>query len=104
DSNGNMTSDGTNSFAWDAENRLVKIIYPGTGNFTTMAYDGLGRRVQIVETTSGSVTSTKNFIWCGNDICEERNSGGSVTRQFFGGGETFSGSNYFYSNDHTLSV
>jgi len=27
DANGNMTSDGTNSYAWDAEIRLVKITY-----------------------------------------------------------------------------
>ncbi len=29
DANGNMTSDGTNTYEWDAENRLVKINYPG---------------------------------------------------------------------------
>ncbi len=28
DANGNMTSDGTNTYEWDAEDRLVKINYP----------------------------------------------------------------------------
>lgn len=82
----------------------IQITYPGSGNYSTMAYDGLGRRVQIVENTSGSITSTKNLIWCGNDVCEERNSGGSVTRQFFPNGEIISGSNYFYCKDHLGSV
>lgn len=104
DSNGNMTNDGTNSYSWDAENRLIKITYPGTGNNSQFAYDGLGRRVQILEYTSSSLTSTKNFVWCGGDICEERNSGGSVTRQFFGYGETISGSSYYYNSDHLGST
>jgi hypothetical protein len=30
DANGNMTSDGTNSYSWDAENRLIEITYPGS--------------------------------------------------------------------------
>ena len=30
------------------------------GQFT---YDGFGRNVEIVETVSGSVTSTKQFVW-----------------------------------------
>jgi hypothetical protein len=69
-----------------------------------MAYDGLGRRVQILQYTSSSLTSTKNFVWCGNYVCEERNSGSSVTRQFFANGQTISGSSYFYSMDHLGSL
>ena len=26
-----MTSDGTNAYSWDAENRLIQITYPGRG-------------------------------------------------------------------------
>ena len=37
-----MTSDGTNSYAWDAENRMIKITYPGSSNFSSFVYDGLG--------------------------------------------------------------
>jgi len=32
DLNGNMTNDGTNSYTWDAENRMTKITYPGVNN------------------------------------------------------------------------
>ncbi len=63
DLNGNMTSDGTNTYLWDAENRLVEIDYPGIGNNSAFTYDGLGRCVKIVETVSSSIASTKQFIW-----------------------------------------
>ncbi|MDR3616413.1 MAG: hypothetical protein P4L53_22825, partial [Candidatus Obscuribacterales bacterium] len=33
DLNGNTTSDGTNSYLWDAENRLIQINYAGLPNF-----------------------------------------------------------------------
>ncbi|MGH7025089.1 MAG: hypothetical protein ACREEB_16085, partial [Caulobacteraceae bacterium] len=42
DADGNLTSDGTRTYSWDAENRLVAIAYPGQpGKATTFAYDGL---------------------------------------------------------------
>src|SRR5882762_1909303 len=72
DLNGNMTSDGTNDYAWDAENRMIKITYPGSNNFSSFVYDGLSRNASIVETTAGSVTSTKQFVWSGVDRKEER--------------------------------
>jgi RHS repeat-associated protein len=104
DNNGNMTSDGTNVYAWDAENRLVKITYPGTNNFTDMTYDGLGRRVKIVETTSGSVTSTKQFVWCSLVPCEERDGSGTVIKQFFDEGQRHSTTDYHYVFDSPGSV
>lgn len=104
DANGNMTSDGTNSYTWDTENRLIQITYPGTGNNSQFTYDGLGNKVKIVETSAGSVTSTKQFVCCGSQICEERNASSAVTKQFFGWGQTLSGSNYFYTRDHLGSV
>jgi RHS repeat-associated protein len=99
-----MTSDGTNSYSWDAENRLIQVTYPGTGNNSQFTCDGLGRCVKIVETVSSSVTSTKQFVWCENERCEERDGSGALTRQFYGWGEKVSGTNYFYSKDHLGSV
>jgi RHS repeat-associated protein len=50
DLNGNMTDDGGNrTFEWDAANRLVAINYKHAGNRTEFVYDGLGRRVKILE-------------------------------------------------------
>ncbi len=104
DSNGNMTSDGTNSYAWDVENRLIKITYPGVNNYSSFTYDPLGRCTKIVETVSGSITSTKQFVWCGNQMCEARDASSTITAQYFLQGETISSSNYYYSKDHLGSI
>ncbi|MBS2007159.1 MAG: hypothetical protein JST01_08965 [Cyanobacteria bacterium SZAS TMP-1] len=99
-----MTSDGTNSFTWDAENRLTQITYPGSGNNTQLTYDGYSGLVKIVETVSSSVTSTKQFVRCGSKICEERNAANALVKQFFGRGQTISATNYFYTKEHIGSV
>ncbi len=109
DANGNMTSDGTNTYEWDAENRLVKITYPGSGNNSQITYDGNGHYAKIVETVSGSVTSTRQFVWSdpradNEEIKEMRDGSGAVLSKYFGYGQTTSGSNYFYTRDQILSV
>ncbi len=101
DLNGNMTSDGTNTFDWDAENRLIKITYSGSGNHSDFTFDPLGRNVKIVETHSGSVTDTKQFV-----KGEERDASGALTngKQFFPQGQvnftSGTGANYFYLPSH----
>ena len=50
------------------------------------------------------MTSTKQFVWCGNARCEQRNSSSSITAQFFSLGETIGGTSYFYDHDHLGSV
>ncbi len=84
---------------WDCENRLIQITYPGMNNKTEMTYGPTGGRVKIVETVSGSVTSTKQFIGG-----EERDGSGNVTKQFFSEGQISATTNYFYSFDHLGSV
>jgi len=39
-------------------------------------YDAEKRIVKIVETRAGIVTSTKQFVWAGNQLCEERDASG----------------------------
>lgn len=104
DANGNMTSDGTNTYKWDAENRLVEIDYPGSGNRSEFVYDGNRRNTKIVETVSGSVTNTQQFIWCGSRRCEERDETGNSIKKFFDYGETIAGASYFYAKQHLHSV
>ena len=107
DLNGNMLSDGTRNFQWDAVNRLVKIWYGSVGNSpsTTMNYDGMSRRVGIIERdASGTLTSTKQFIWDGMSIAEERDATNTVTKRFYGQGEQIAGTNYYYTRDHLGSV
>ncbi len=67
-------------------------------------YDAEKRIVKIVETRAGSVTSTKQFVWAGDQLCEERDATGAVTRRFFNLGEQIGGTNYYYTRDHNNSV
>jgi RHS repeat-associated protein len=109
DLNGNMASDGTNSYAWDAENRLIEIVYPGSGNNSQFAYDGRGRCVEILEFTASSLTSTKQFV-CGGDALrpnqpwEERDSSGVITKQFFSRGQINATTKYSYVKDQLGSM
>ncbi len=83
---------------------MIKIAYPGSNNFSTFVYDGYGRNISIVETTAGSVTSTKQFVWVGSDRKEERDGSGSLTKKFFGRGQINSTTKYFYDREHLGSV
>lgn len=104
DANGNLLTDGQNSYEWDAENRLIKITYPGTGNNSQFMFDPLGRNVKIIEQAGGSTTSTKQFVWCDAERCEERDGSGALTKQFFSAGQRNDSTNYFYALDHLSSV
>ncbi len=53
DAVGNMTSNGTDSYAWDAADRLITVTYPGSGNSTALTYDALN---------DGSGTLVKQFF------------------------------------------
>jgi RHS repeat-associated protein len=113
DANGDLvsaiTATSTNTYEWDAADRLVKITQRSPQNtaqlISEFTYDGLGRSSRIVEKTNGVVQSDKRFLWCSIELCEERDSaGGTVTRRFFGQGEQISGANYFFTRDHLGSV
>jgi RHS repeat-associated protein len=113
DLNGNTTSvtagNTTDTYEWDAVDRMVAIERYTSGarvSRSEFTYDGLGRRVKIVEKdASGSVTSTKRFVWAGAELCQERNAGGgTITKQFFAQGELRGTTKYFYTRDHLGSV
>jgi RHS repeat-associated protein len=98
------------TYEWDAENRLTAINHgPNRSEFF---YDGLGRRVQIIEMVNGNTVSNNFFVWCGAEICEQRDStGGNITKRFFVQGEqsvTLNTqlfiTNYYYTRDHLGSV
>jgi RHS repeat-associated protein len=111
DFNGNLLTDGTRSYGWDAKNELVSIVYnsgSNAGNHTEFTYNGAGERVKIVERTgtsagSGTITSTKQY-----SCSEEFDGTGTVTKRYFSQGEQriVSGvtTNYFYTRDHLGSV
>lgn len=117
DDNGNCTgvTFGTTNvvYDWDAGDRLVKITQQVSGTTqwsTEFSYDAFSRRVQIVErNSSGSVTSNKRYIWCGSQICEERDvlNNYAVTKRFYAEGQINyqpSTVNLFYTRDHLGSI
>jgi YD repeat-containing protein len=76
DANGNLTSDGTYTYGYDAENRLVSV---NSGTAATYAYDAQGRRKSrtIAGTTTISVTDTDN-----REVLEYNGSTGAVLRWY----------------------
>jgi RHS repeat-associated protein len=107
DLNGNLVSavtpTSTNTYQWDAANRLVSIA--GPTNQSLFAYDGLGRRLQTVELQNGVPMSTNFYLWCGMELCGQRDStGGTVTKQYSNLGERISNSNYYFTKDHLGSI
>jgi RHS repeat-associated protein len=82
DANGNLTSDGTNSYVYDDENHLVSA---SGAHSATLAYDPLGRLWQTV----GSVTGTTDFEYDGDRMLEEFNGSGTLQRLYvYGDGDS----------------
>lgn len=103
DNNGNMTGDGTYTFEWDAENRLTAVVKGALRSEFT--YDGLSRRVRIVEKNGTTVTSDKRFLWVENEIAEERDAtGATVTKRYYPSGVLIGTTKYFYTRDHLGSI
>ena len=87
DSNGNTVSgDGTKTYKWDAENRLVEIDYVGGTDKTTFAYDGINHRT-VQADTIGGVTTTTRYLWCGDRICQKRDGSDTVLKRYLYEGE-----------------
>jgi uncharacterized protein RhaS with RHS repeats len=70
DANGNLITDGIRTFEWDARSQLVAVnVGTHRSEFT---YDGLKRRVQVVEKENDAAQSSTRLLWCDTAICEER--------------------------------
>lgn len=75
DANGNLTNDGTNTYAWSARNKLASM----NSGAISFQYDPYGRRV--AKTVSGT---TKNYLYDRANIVQEL-SGGSVLSNWLTG-------------------
>lgn len=77
DTNGNLTSDGTYTLGYDAENRLVSAA--GAGNTASYTFDAQGRRKTrtVNGTTTVSVTDAQN-----REVLEYNGSTGALLRWY----------------------
>jgi RHS repeat-associated protein len=107
DANGNLSSDGSTSYVYDDENRLVSA---SGGHAASLAYDPLGRLWQV----SSTATGTTRFLYDGNRLLTEYDGSGSPLRSYvYGPGEDepllwYEGSagwaRRYYHSDHEGSV
>jgi RHS repeat-associated protein len=112
DLNGNETSvitaTSTNTYQWDAANRMVGITQLSANNtqlISQFVYDGFGHRTRIIELQNGIAVSTNIFLWDGLTLAEQRdNTGANVVKRFMGEGEQILGVNYYFTYDHLGSA
>jgi RHS repeat-associated protein len=77
DTRGNMTSDGTNSYTYDVENRLLTASAPTA---VTLSYDPLGRLQQAMV----GATPTQ-YLYDGTKLVAEYDGSGNVLRRYVHG-------------------
>lgn len=80
DSNGNLTSDGSNTYTYDVENRLLSA---SGAHSATLTYDPLGR---LFQTVSGSTTT--QFLYDGDELVAEYNGSGALLRRYVHGSQS----------------
>ncbi len=78
DLRGNLTSDGSRTFTYDYENRLISLSGPAS---MTVAYDPGGRLRQAA--VSGG--NTVNFLYGGNALLAEYDGAGTLVRRYVHG-------------------
>jgi RHS repeat-associated protein len=94
DAAGNVTGDGTNTYQWDAEGRLLVVLNGQMTAISTNSYNALGQRVRDVTTTSttdeaygadGALiwrytgdSNTRSFVPVEGRILAEYYSGGTI--------------------------
>ncbi|MBX9770283.1 MAG: hypothetical protein K2X29_02875, partial [Candidatus Obscuribacterales bacterium] len=71
DTNGNLLSDGSRTYGYDSESKLISVT--GVGPNVVLKYDPLGR---LIEKTVGSVK--RRYIYCGLQRIEEYDGNGTL--------------------------
>jgi RHS repeat-associated protein len=101
---GGLAQDHTNE--WDGKDRLVAVnAGPRRTEFT---YDAQSRLTTIRTLTNSIEESFRAFVWDNNQLCQERDAAGTVTKRFFSQGVQLSSGpdagNYYYTRDHLDSI
>jgi RHS repeat-associated protein len=105
DANGNITEDRKHTYRWDAENRLIQVMVKSGGQVSQFLYDGLSRRVRHIE--QATTTTETRYLWCGEQLCQQRDSADAVTARYYAQGEQHLGAitqSLYYAQDHLGSV
>ncbi len=79
DGNGNMTSDGTHTYAYDALNRLSAVKTAGGATIATYGYDFLNRRIT---TTDASGTTCFHYDGASPDVIAETDGAGNTIANY----------------------
>lgn len=105
DTKGNLLNDGTRTYKWDMENRLIEIDY-SSGAKSNFSYDGVGRRTVDVETPASGPATTTRFLWCDRKICQTRDGSDNVLSRILPEGEynTVTAQKAVYMTDQLGSV
>jgi RHS repeat-associated protein len=82
DANGNLTGDGTRSFAWDSESQLATATVGSTT--ASYAYDPFGRRIRKTVDEGGGPADTW-FVWGGDRLLEEHDDAGALAARYIYG-------------------
>lgn len=80
DANGNLTSDGSRTFAYDFRNRMTTITGPGGNVIASYTYDAFSRRVGKI------VNGQQSYhVWVGSRLIEDCDNNGQVTWRYIYG-------------------
>jgi RHS repeat-associated protein len=101
DASGNLLNDGTHSYTYDAESRIIKVDGGGTAAYV---YDAEGRRVQK-RTASGTV----NYVYdiAGQQVAEVNSSGTLNRAEVYAGGwhlATYTNSTTYFNHTDWLGT
>ncbi len=104
DQNGNLTSDGTNTYSYDDDNQLINIVL--SNETKSFLYDPLGRQVKMASTAESN-----EFIHKGFQKIAEYSKSGDLTKKFVFGVDIdelvkleYNNNQYYYIVDHLGSV
>lgn len=78
DANGNLTGDGSSTYVYDIENRLVSA---SGATSASLRYDPLGRLYE----TAGGAAGTTRFLYDGDELVAEYGSSGNMLRRYVHG-------------------
>lgn len=77
DNNGNLLSDGSRNYRYDARNRLVQVTTLSGNIIASYKYDAFGRR-----TVKRAGTDAIYYVYWGKQVFEERNNFSQLQRQY----------------------